>query len=193
MASWASPGTGLWGCADPHWVSPTKVSEGVPIATVGKTSPEVLVARGDPRPCTWPLAWGSHAGENGEEGSAEEEEEEGVRAPTGDLTAGGASRDPGVTGRMDGAILVLPVPPWVTVGARGDRDWGCLCHNPANGAQVHPPMGLQDEVGRNPSSLGSTWPCPPIRPPPRPAHATGPPRATTQPRAHPQPPSPPLI
>lgn len=45
-------------------------------------------------------------------------------------------------GRMDGASLILPVPPGLTLESSRARDQGCPCHKSAvRGDQLHPQHG----------------------------------------------------
>lgn len=102
------------------------------------------MVRGDPQPCTWPLTWrGPMQVKMERRGSAEKEEEEGVRAPTGVLTVGGASRTPGVTGKDKQSHLNSACLSWGHTRSQGD--WGLglsLVTIPAtHGAQAHPLHG----------------------------------------------------
>lgn len=168
VASWTSPSTAPWGCPDPHWVSATKVS---PSPWWGKTVPRGLLVRGDPQLCAWPLAWGgTYAGEKGEKGSAEEEEEEaGVRAPTGALRAGARWED-----RRSHPPPACPT--WAHTSSRGgnrDQAQSLPCMEPKPTLARAFKMGLEE----------IPCPCVPCGPVPRPVL----PLDKRMPQAHPGP------
>lgn len=130
-----------------------------------------------------PLPGGSHAGEDGEEESAEEEE--GAGEPAGALTADGASCDPGVTGRTDGTIPVLPEPPGSQQQPRGQGP-GLPRHNPRTEPKL--PLGHVG-WGQKKSLVPGLHVALSPHLSPRPAHATThpappPSRGSPQPRPH---------
>lgn len=113
------------------------------------------------------------------------EEEEGAGEPVGALMADGASCDPGVMGRTDGTIPVLPEPPGSQQQPRGQGP-GLPRHNPRTEPKL--PLGHLG-WGQKKSLVPGLHVALSPHLSPRPAHATThpappPSRGSPQPRPH---------